>query len=211
MNETILNALNWRYATKTFDPTKKVSDSDFEIILESGRLSPSSIGLEPWKFIVVTNPDVRVKLRAVSYDQSKVTDASHVVVIARRTDIREHGVQNLIDRVSNQRSVDVESLDGLKQMATGQISMKNDEQLDEWNAKQTYISLGMMIETAALLGVDSCPMEGFNSKEVDEVLGLKEKKLTSTIMIVFGYRGEDDFANLKKVRREKKDVIEWVK
>ncbi|MEO5645925.1 MAG: NAD(P)H-dependent oxidoreductase [Candidatus Paceibacterota bacterium] len=201
-SEEITKALQWRYAVKTFDTEKKVSDADLTTILESARLAPSTIGLEPWKFIVVNNPEIRAKIRAAGYDQTKITDASHLVVITYRTD-RDNLAQELIDRTSNTQGKTIEELAGLAQMATDSATRSDLK-------AQTYIALGMMIETAALLGVDTGPMEGFDPAQVDEILGLKDKHLASATLLAIGYRGEDPHAALPKTRRSIEDVIEMI-
>ncbi len=180
-------------------------------ILESGRLAPSSFGIEPWKFFVIENPDIRAKIRAVGFDQPKITDASHLVVIARRTDAREHIADELIERTAAQQHVDASNLDGLKQMVSGAVAGRSDEELDAWIRSQVYIPLGIMVETAALLGVDAGPMEGFMPHKVDAVLGLTENHLTATTMLALGYRGQDSGAERPKVRRAFEEVVEFVR
>lgn len=211
MQESILKALNWRYGVKVFDPSKKITPEQLHTILESGRLAPSAIGLEPWKFLVVENPELRAKMREASFGQPKVTDAPYLVVIARRTDVRENIPNELIDRAAKIHNVDHSELDGLRQMAEGGVQRQTDESLDSWAKAQTYIPLGMMLETAALMGVDAGPMEGFNAPEIDRILGLKEKNLATTTMVAFGYRGDDPAAQRKKVRREFDEVVEFIK
>jgi len=209
-NEEIINALKWRYATKVFDASKKVSDEDMQTILESARLAPSSTGIEPWKFLVVKNADLRQKLRAASYDQLKVTDASHLVVIARRTDA-DVLPDELIARTAVAQGKKPEDLGGLKHMAEGIITAHPDKNiLNEYLARQTYIPLGTMVETAALLGIDNCPMEGFNPDQVVEILGLSSKNLYPVAMIAFGYRGDDNYSKLPKVRRSFDEVVEVI-
>ena len=211
MNEKIISALNWRYAVQVFDPSKKVSEQDLTTILESGRLAPNSFGLEPATFVVVTNPDVRAKLRAVGYGQPKITDASHLIVVTRTTNPREHIVDDRILRTAKIQKQDVAALDGFRKMLDGTLASRDDAALDSWLKAQTYISLGMMMETASLLGVDNAAMEGFDVKGVDEVLGLSAKHLTATTMLAIGYRGEDEAATRPKVRREFDDVVQFVK
>ncbi len=211
MNSKIIEALNWRYAAKVFDSNKRVSEEDFKTILESARLAPCSLGIEAWKFLVIENPEMRAKIRAVGYDQPKITDASHLVVIARRTDVRESITKELIERTAKQQGVEPSKLEGLEQMVKGVIASRSDVELDAWVRSQAYIPLGIMIETAALLGVDAGPMEGFMPPEVDKILGLEEKHLASTTMIAFGYRGEDPAAKRPKVRRSFEEVVEVVK
>lgn len=209
MND-IIKALNWRYAVRVFDPAKKVSDEDVQIILESGRLAPSSYGVEPWRFIVVKNPEVRVQLRAASYDQPKVTDASHLIVIARRTDARTALTPELVDRTAKAQGVDVSALEGLKNMVDGFIAHQTDTDLDAWVMGQVHIPLGIMVTTAAQLGVDSGPMGGFIPAEVDAILDLPSQNLTSTVMLALGYRGEDPSAARPKVRRAFEDAVSIV-
>lgn len=206
IHKDILDALNWRYAVKEFDATKKISQEDMDTILESARLAPSSIGLEPWKFIVVINEELRAKIRTVGYDQSKITEASHLVVIARRTD-----VDVLPTGAAKAQEKSLEDLEGLKGMAEGGLAAKKaTNSSDAWMMSQTYIALGMMVESAALLGIDSCPMEGFDAGEVDTLLGLEEQGLTTTSMLAVGYRGDDPYAKLPKTRRTADEVITYL-
>ncbi len=192
MEDTIITALNWRYATKQYDPTATLTDRELSTILESGRLAPSSFGVEAWKFIVVENKELRTKLRAAAWNQSPFTDASHLVIIARRTDVRENITRELLQRTAATRGIAEETLDGYKQMVEGTIAGRSDEALDAWVAKQAYIPLGIMVETAALLNVDSTPMEGFDPKQVDEILGLPAQHLAATAVLALGHRAADD-------------------
>jgi len=206
-----LKALQWRYGVKVFDPTKAITKDELNTILESGRLAPSSIGIEPWKFLVIENTELRAKIREAAYGQPKVTDAPYLIVVARRTDVRENIANELIERTAKAHNVDHSELDGLRQMAEGGIKRNTDESLDSWIKSQTFIALGMMIETAALLGVDAGPMEGFSAPDVDTILGLKEKNLASTTMLALGHRGEDAYATKPKVRRSFDEVVEFIK
>ncbi len=210
--ENILEALNSRYAVKIFDKNKKVSAEDIHTILESARLSPSSSGTEMWKFIVVENPEVRARLLAVSENQPKVTDASHLIVLTYRTDALENMIKERLERTAKIQNQEVSDLGGLKKVLEGGLAKhQNAGDLSAWLKAQTYIPLGIMIETASLLGVDNCAMEGFDNDKVDEILGLKEKNLKSVTMLALGYRGEDPAANRPKVRREFGDVVEFIK
>lgn len=208
---TIIEALNWRYAVQVFDPSKTIAEETLHAILESARLAPSPFGIEPWKFIVVENPDVRAKLREVGYGQPKITDAPYLIVVAYRTDMKESIAKERIERTVKIHNQDASQFEGLKQMIDGSINSRSEEQLETWAKAQAYIPLGMMIETAALLGVDSGPMEGFDPNAVDEILGLQEKNLHATSMIALGYRGDDAAADRPKVRRDFEEVIEFVK
>ena len=210
--QNIIEALNWRYATKAYDTAKKLTSEELDTILESARLAPSSYGIEAWKFIVVENADLRAKIRAAGWGQPAFTDASHLVLIARRTDVRENIVRELIDRVMKTTGTPEAALDGYKKMVEGAIAGRSDDALDAWVAHQAYIPLGIMLETAALLKVDATPMEGFDAKAVDETLGLPAQHLTSTAILALGRRAEnDEYAARPKVRRSKDEVIAFVR
>ena len=209
--DTILQALNWRYATQVFDKTKPLDSQILTTILESARLAPSSFGIEPWKFIVVENSDTRAKLQVAGYGQPKITDAPVLVVIAYRTDVKENISRELIERVSKTNKTEAAAFDVLKQMVDSTINSRSENDLNTWSKAQAYIPLGIMIETAALLGIDSGPMEGFDPHSVDEILGLKEKHLHATSMITFGYRGDDPATKKPKVRRDFNEVVEFIK
>ncbi len=208
--QEIIKAMNWRFATQVFDASKKVSDEDLKTILEAARLTPSSFGIEAWKFLVIENPELRGKIREAAWGQPKVTEASHLIVIARRTDVREHITDELLARTSKAQGVGLEALDGLKQMVNGNMAGRSDAEIDAWAKSQAYIALGVMIETASLLEVDNGPMEGFDPAKVDEILGLKAKNLTSTLLLALGYR--DEHAPVRpKSRRSMEEVVEFIK
>ena len=210
--ENILKALNWRYATQVFDQTKKVSGEDLHTILESARLSPSANGIEMWKFIVVENPEVRAKLREVGSDQHKITEASHLIVLTYRTDAVKNLTSERITRTAQAQNKDPKDLSKLQASLENAVQKKSDNgTLENWIRAQIYIPLGIMIETASLLGIDNGPMEGFQPDKVDEILGLKEKNLKSITMLALGYRGEDSAAIRPKVRRSFEEVVEFVK
>jgi nitroreductase len=208
---SILDALNWRYAVKVFDATRHVPDEDLQTILESGRLAPSSLGTEPWKLLVIENPAIRAELRKVGYDQTKITDADKLVVIAARTDVRERITDETVARTAKVHGVDASMLEPYRQMIAGAVAGRDDQQLDAWVRAQSYIALGIMMETSALLGIDACPMEGFDPAGVNAALGLTEKNLGVVSMLAIGYRGEDPSATRPKVRREFDEVVEFVK
>jgi nitroreductase len=207
--EEIISALKKRYAVKTFDPSKKVSDSDLATILECGRLSPSSFGFEPWKFIDVANPGVRAKIRVAGYDQTKITDAPHLIVIAYRTD-PDALVSELIARTAMAQGKKREDLAAFEKMAMGAMGGKQGGARETWLRSQTYIPLGIMVEAAALLGIDTCPMEGFDPEQVNAILNLKEKNLSVATMLAIGYRGNDPHVAMPKVRRSYDETIETI-
>jgi nitroreductase len=209
-NETILRQLNWRYATKKFDPARKIQAPDWKTLEQSLVLSPSSGGLQPWKFVVVTNPDVRTRLRAAAYNQPQVTDASHLVVFAARVGFGPADVQRLVDRVADVRNVPLESLEGYKNMMLGIVNRPRAE-VNAWAARQSYIALGTFLSTAAMLGIDACPMEGFDPAQFNQILGLDKQGYTAVAIATAGYRAEDDpYAKLPKVRFSSEDVIAHV-
>jgi nitroreductase len=212
MSTDVLTALNWRYATQEFDSSKKVSEADLNYILESARLSPSSLGIEPWKFIVVENSETRSKLREAGYNQAKITDASHLIIIARRTDVRENISRELLERTATAQNRPISELGGLSQMLNGAISSRDETVLTAWITAQTYIPLGIMIETASLLKIDNAPMEGFNRDAVGAILGLTNLNLSSVSMLALGYRSPTDKAAKRpKARRTFEEVTHFVK
>ena len=209
--EFILKSLQWRYAVQMFDMQKPISKEELHTILEAGRLAPSSYGIEPWKFIVVENPALRTQLREASYGQSKVTDAPYIVVIAYRTDGENVG-RARAEQVARVQHKNIQELTGLQEMIDNSAAAHAKAgTLDGWLKAQAYIPLGMMIETAALLGIDSGPMEGFSPAKVDELLGLSAQHLHATVMLALGHRGNDSAALRPKVRRAFDEVVEFVR
>ena len=211
MKEKIVEALKTRYAVQVFDTTKKISEADLNIILESGRLTPSSYGFEPWKFIVVENPDLRLKLREAAYDQAKVSEASHLIVLAYRTDSRQNIVRERIERTAETYKVNADELQDFQVMMQGSIDRQTDDVLAADMKAQAYIALGVMIETASLLGIDNAPMGGFDNASVDDLLGLKEQNLSAAVFLALGYHGADAAAERLKVRRPFSEVVEFIK
>lgn len=206
----IVQSLDWRYATKKFDSAKKVSDADLRVILESARLAPSSFGLQPWKFVVVNDPLLRESMKSASYGQAQVTDASHIVVVCVRTDVDEKYVCKYIEKLAKVRRLTLEQLKGFEDMLLGFLkAMPNTQTVIDWSSRQVYIALGFMLETAALKHIDACPMEGFDSLQVDEVLGLKKQNLHALAFLTLGYRLDDPDALNAKVRFDKEEVIVW--
>lgn len=209
--DDVLAQLNWRYATKKFDPAKKVAPDLWAKLEQAVALAPSSYGLQPWKFVVVTDPGVRARLHPASWNQSQVLDASHLVVFAARNPPTPADVDAHVSRTAAVRGVPPEKLDGFKQMMLGALSKMDAAQAHRWAARQTYIALGVFLTAAALVGVDACPLEGFRGDQYDEILGLKAKGLASVVLAAAGYRAPDDAnATLPKSRFAVDDVIEHV-
>jgi nitroreductase len=209
-NETILKQLNWRYAVKKMDPSKKISDSDWNTLAESLRLAPSSYGLQPWKFFVVQNLGLRKQLREASWNQSQVEDCSHMVVFATRPDLSEADIQKYIDQMVKIRGVTPESLDGYKNAMIGDlIKGPRHETIKWWAQRQSYIAMGFLMQTAALLNIDTCPLEGLDPAAYDRILGLQKAGYATVAAVACGYRHADDkYQSAKKVRFDSKDVIE---
>lgn len=211
-SKQLLGQLNWRYATKQFDPNCKINDQDWATIEQALLLTPSSGGLQPWKFIVVTDPAVRAKLLPASYGQAQITDASHLVVFAAKKNFSEADVDALIRHTAATRGVPAESLATYRDMLVGGIVKSMDEPArDAWARNQAYIALGNLLTSAALLGIDACPMEGFDRAQYDEILGLKSQGLASAVIATVGYRASiDKYANAPKVRFSKEQVFAHV-
>ena len=209
--QNIEQSLNWRYATKAFDSSKKLSNEQLDILLKSIELTPTSFGIQAYKVLVINNPEIREKLKAAAWGQTQLTDASHLFVFTVPTNLNDSHVDKFIETVSKVRNVPIESLVEYSGMIKGAVNSKTPEQKTEWLAKQAYISLGFLLETAALENIDVTPMEGFDPKQFDEILGLKEKNLTSIVVAAIGFRSEsDEFQNYKKVRYTRDELIEEI-
>lgn len=174
LNSTLEHALDWRYATKRFDPSRKISAQDWDTLKQSLLKSPSSYGLQPWKFLVVETPALREKLRPASWGQSQITDASHLVVLLARDSVKEADVDNYLRRIIQVRGVTLESLQGYRDMMVNNlVKGLPPERALAWTQKQAYIAMGFLLETAALLHIDATPMEGFDPNAYDKLLDLE--------------------------------------
>lgn len=210
--EQILEALNWRYATKKYNPDKKIPDDVWKALEQSLVLAPSSFGMQPWKFFVVRNSDLRQQLIEHSFNQDKVAEASHLVVLAIKKDIGADDVPHYIDRVSEVRNVPKDKLEGLSDLIRGYLNEPPFPlQPDKWSAKQVYLALGFFLHSAAMLGVDTCAMEGFVPAKYDEILGLLEQGYSAVVLCTAGYRDEgDDAAYQAKVRFPTEEVVGYI-
>ncbi len=205
---TLISQLQWRYATKAFDPAQKIPAETWTALEDALVLTPSSFGLQPWKFLVITNPRLREQLVPQAWGQRQVADASHLVVMCVRTKIDVAFLDTYLQDMATKRGIPVAALDQLRGMMVGFVEGMTDEQLDEWAAKQCYIALGNFMTAAALVGVDTCPMEGFVPAKFDEILGLPAQGLRSVVCCPAGYRSaEDKYAGFAKVRWDKELVI----
>ena len=206
--KNVIEAMKWRYATQKFDTTKKLTEEQIDELLQAIILSPSSFGLQPWKFILVTNPEVRKKLREVGYNQLKITEASHLIVFTVEKNIDEKLADKFIESISKIRGVNIADLKGYADMIKGSIASRTPEQNVEWATRQVYIALGVLITSAAIQGIDVGPMEGFDPKKFDEILGLEKMGLESKVIAAVGFRASDDpSASYKKVRYSQDEIV----
>lgn len=204
---TLLESLKNRYATKNFDPTKKISTENLATLLEAIRLSASSYGLQAYKVVVVENQEIRKQLRDVSWNQPQITDASQLLVFSVETDANELTVDRFVKNIAKTRNMDANDLAGYSDMMKGTFQRPK-ELVQNWLTHQLYIGLGFGLVAAAELNIDACPMEGFDAEKYDEILGLKEKNLHSVVLLTVGYRSaEDGYQHLAKVRRSNEDFF----
>jgi nitroreductase len=208
-NEQLLGALNWRYATKVFDATKKIPADTWHTLEQSLVLTPTSYGLQPYQFLVIADPKVRAELLPHSWGQKQVVDCSHFVVFTAKTTMTEADVDKLIKRISSVRGVPAESMTPYWNMMIGDVVKGPRGKIaHEWATRQTYIALGNLMTSAAVLGVDACPMEGIVPAEYDKVLKLNGSGYATVVACALGYRAATDkYAALAKVRYETGDVV----
>lgn len=212
-NEILETALNWRYAVKRFDPSRKISNSDWKSLRESLLKAPSSFGLQPWKFFVIESPALREQLKAVSWNQTQVTDASHYVVFAAKESVTDEDIEKYLKLTAETRGLSMQALQGFKDMLTGFAhgALADKTTSLGWAQRQTYIALGFLLEAAALLNIDATPMEGFDPAAYGKLLKLEGTGYQAVVSAALGYRHADDsFQQLKKVRRTEADVIRYL-
>ena len=209
-NHQLLEALNWRYATKVFDPAKKIPADTWQTLEHALVLTPTSYGLQPYQFLVISDPAKRAQLVPHSWGQKQVVDASHFVVFTAKTKMTEADVDKLI-----RRTVEIRKLPAAEALGTYRFMMLGDvvngprgKIAHEWATRQTYIALGNLMTCAAVLGVDACPMEGLVPAEYDRVLNLTGSGYATVVACALGYRSADDkYAKLAKVRYDTKDLV----
>jgi nitroreductase len=208
--ENLQDALSWRYATKKFDPAKSIAPETWAALEEALVLTPSSYGLQPWKFLVITDQQVQEKLKPLSWNQSQVTDCSHFVVFTIKKNLTAADVDRFVARMAEVRGVPIESLAGYRNMMIGDVVYGSRSlNVNEWATRQAYIALGNFMTSAALLGVDTCPMEGIEPANYDKALGLSEKGFATVVACAAGYRAEDDkYSELAKVRFPTAEMVE---
>lgn len=207
--EFVLKQLLWRYAVKKFDPSKKIGAKEWNILEESLRLSPSSYGLQPWKFIIVRNRDILKKLTTLSWGQSQVEDCSHYVVFTTKVKLDEEHIDRHVAKTAQIRNIDIKTLERFKNVMVGDL-LKGPRSvtIEHWAQRQAYIAMGFIMQTAAVMGIDTCPMEGIDAKGYDKVLNLETTGFGTIASVACGYRHPDDkYQSIQKIRFDKDDII----
>ncbi|WP_321334923.1 NAD(P)H-dependent oxidoreductase [uncultured Bacteroides sp.] len=209
MSTTIEN-LKWRYATKKYDTSKKITKEHLQILKDTISLTPTSFGLQPFKVLFIENPEIRKQLHAVSWGQSPVVDASYLVVFANYNDIDANYIDAYLKNIETTRGVSQEALAPLKSKIDSSIETFGDY-LPVWTSKQTYIALGILLNAAAELHIDATPMEGFDKEQYNRILGLTEKGLSASVIAAIGYRhAEDHHQHFVKVRKPETEMFETI-
>ena len=203
-----VNNQNWRYATKKFDATQKISTEDLNTLKEAIRLSSSSYGLQPYKVIIVENPELRAQIQTAAWGQSQIVDASHLIIFASKTSLTNEDIDSYLKNVSETRNIPETALTGYGDFMKGAIGAKSDDEKAIWNSKQTYLALGNLLNAAAELKIDVTPMEGFVPIKVNEILGLDKLGLNASLIATIGYRHEEDATqHHKKVRKSNEELF----
>jgi nitroreductase len=208
VTDSVVAALQWRYATKKFDPERKIPAATWDEIEQALLLSPSSYGLQPYKFVIVTDQQIKESLVPHSWGQTQPADCSHLVVFARLETLDSQYVDHYLDRIVEVRKVPKENLKEYAAMMLNFVKNTPAEKLASWMAKQCYIALGNLMTVASILHVDNCPMEGFVAEEFDRILGLRNQGLSSVVVCTLGYRSKADrHGQLNKVRFPAEELI----
>jgi nitroreductase len=207
----IIEDLNWRYATKKYDSNKIIKQADLDVLKEVLRLTPTSYGLQPIKFLIIKNKSVRLALKEKSYGQTQITEASHLLILCANLDVTDQHVDELIHNTAETRELDKKDLQGYADFMKSTIGLMTRDSKKSWNIKQTYIALGLLLQSCAQLRIDATPMEGFDNKAYDEILGLSKKNLTAVVACPIGYRHDSDVTqHAKKVRKSEQDIFEEI-
>jgi nitroreductase len=205
--ELVKKALHWRYATKVFDAYKLVAEDEFKILMEALRLSPSSIDMQPWKFVMIRNKAMRKQMVELSMQQNQLAEASHLILLCSLNTIDANYIDRLIIREKEQ-SAGLSTFEQYKTLALSYINSKSKEQLREWMGEQVYIALGFLLATCAMLHIDACPIEGFDHARVNKLLGLHEKGIECRVAVAIGYRSQkDQHSRDKKLRWPKEEIF----
>ena len=205
---TFLEHQNWRYATKKFDASKIINKEDLNTLKEAIRLSSSSFGLQPYKIIIVENPELRAKIQPAAWGQSQIVEASHLIVFANETQIAEQSIDSYVKNISTTRNVPIDSLNGYSDFMKSKIVTLDKDSKNIWASKQTYLAMGNLLNAAAELKIDVTPMEGFVPEQVNEILGLEKLGLNASLIATLGYRHDEDASqHYKKVRKSNEDLF----
>ncbi|PWL31670.1 NAD(P)H-dependent oxidoreductase [uncultured Roseivirga sp.] len=207
----LIDNLNWRYATKAFDPAKKVSSEELEVLKEAVRLSPSAYGLQLYKVLIVENKEIRMALREASWNQPQITDASHLFIFCNFTqDFNDH-VDDYVQLIVEAQGVDKKQISPYGEFIKSQLNNNGTKQNQIWAEKQTYLALSNLLAACAELKIDACPMEGFLNDAYNKILGLNKQGLNASVIATVGYRSDNDEAQFrKKVRKDKEQLFELV-
>lgn len=207
----VLKALNWRYATKRFDPEARIKDSDLEKIQEVVRLSASSYGLQPYKVLIISNEELRRELRKHSWDQPQITDASHLLVFCNYSNIGDQAVDDIMNIRAKVLNKSPESLSGYGDFIKTKVGQKSRDEQSTWASKQAYIALANVLTACGELRIDACPIEGFEPEAYNSILSLEDKGLSATVVVAIGYRSKEDKGPVpRKIRRHQRDLFEIV-
>jgi len=209
MNNTFEDAMNFRHACKVFDDTKKIIDEDLNYILEAGRKSPSSFGMEPWKFLVITNEELKAKIRPACWNQIQVTSCSHLILVLAAIDAVKPEFE-VVERKFRRRTMPQEKLDMYLGLYASHLekTLSTDDNVYSWTSKQTYLATANMMTAAAVKGIDSCPIEGFEKEKVEKILDLDTSKYQLSVVVPFGFRLNEQSTQL---REKLEDVVEFIK
>ena len=206
---TFLENQNWRYATKKFDASKKISNQDLETLKEAIQLSTSSYGLQPYKVFIIENPEIREQLKPFSWNQAQIVDASHLFVFANIIDMQNEHIDKYVQNVMHTRNLKIEDLSGYSDFMKSKIVNLPLDIKSNWTAKQTYLALGNLLNAAAELKIDVTPMEGFEPEKYNEILGLNKVGLNASLVATVGYRHPEDITqHFAKVRKPIHELFE---
>ncbi|MFD1613574.1 NAD(P)H-dependent oxidoreductase [Gelatiniphilus marinus] len=208
----LIENLKWRYATKKFDASKKVAQHHIDYIKEAVQLSASSYGLQPYKVLEIKSPEIREQLKPLSWNQTQITEASHLFVFCNTVEVTDKDVDDLMQLKAKTNNIPIENISGYGNFVKGKIKEKSAIEMFYWTAKQTYIALSNAITACATLQIDCTPMEGFDANAINEKLKLKAKGLNATVLLAVGYRHSEDTAqNQKKTRKTIDTIFEELK
>jgi len=207
MSDYIEN-LKWRYATKQFDSSKELEESNMQILLDSIQLSASSYGLQPYEILVIKDKDLRKKLHPAAFEQPQILDAPYLLVFCANKIIDEAYLDEYVENIVSTRGMKKEDLSGMKEMIMNAVISQSQENKIEWAKRQAYLALGNLLSAAAHHKIDVCPMEGFDPTQFNEILELEGKNLDTAVIATVGYRSEkDQLQNAKKVRKPKEKLF----